>query len=856
MAVFPGSAIPSAVSDDYEIDNSVRFSEGASGGKLTFTQGTPTGNKAFTYSFWFKGKTDMAGINDNMDFTFLDAAATDNDFISMSRLNGKFQFALIGGTGSGGYLTTTEEFRDPASWYHMVIAVNTEESVAANRMKMYKNGVQITAFDTETYCAEDYVLQNFNTSGVSLRIGQEAGSYPGGAYMAEVYFIDGTQLAPSSFGELDSDTNQWKPLDSDDVKHAVTFGANGFFQKYNSSELDASFEDSSLGSTSTVTFEPTGGALTCDVLVVAGGGGGGNVVGGGGGAGGMRTSTGLVVSSATDVGVGAGGIGGGVGSAVNTNGIRSYFGTLISSGGGRGGSTNLGGSSAGGSGGSGGGGRAAGGSGNSGGYSPVEGYNGGGGSDGGGGGSYETGGGGGSSAVGAASGGSSGGNGGAGTSNDYRTGAGVSYAGGGGGGGTDSGGTGGSGGGGTGGAGVGGAAGDDGTVNTGGGGGGSRTGNGGAGGTGIVVVRYLASSAQATGGTITTYGAGASQYYVHSFTTANAREIHTITAEGDTYNQRPQPHDPAVGGDAHLIGPKQGTSVINFDGTGDYLTVPGSSDFSFTGDWTVEFWINIQSYSDHGTPLMLGTHDAAGEILLQTHTGGYVYYTVRNDSNTAQQGAFPSLGVNTWAHIALVRNGTNTLRLYQDGVQSTEVTSDISGTYGISDETLYIGRRPGGTYEFPGYLDCIRISNTARYPDGTTFTPPTTAFTNDGNTKLLIQSGTDGSQTFDDLSTGDHTITANGDVRWFAPKVGAGAMVFNGSDAYLSLSSSVGNSLIGGSGDWTIEGWVKWISGSSIFMEQGDNNERALQFWVQPDGDIQIYLSNTDGSWDFNNISG
>ena len=101
MAVFPGSAIPSAVSDDYEIDNSVRFSEGASGGKLTFTQGTPTGNKAFTYSFWFKGKTDMAGINDNMDFTFLDAAATDNDFISMSRLNGKFQFALIGGTGSG-----------------------------------------------------------------------------------------------------------------------------------------------------------------------------------------------------------------------------------------------------------------------------------------------------------------------------------------------------------------------------------------------------------------------------------------------------------------------------------------------------------------------------------------------------------------------------------------------------------------------------------------------------------------------------------------------------------------------------------------------------------------------------------
>jgi hypothetical protein len=61
-------------------------------------------------------------------------------------------------------------------------------------------------------------------------------------YLAEAYFIDGTQLAPSTFGELDSTTNQWKPLDSDDVKDAVTFGTNGFYQKYNSTELAASFD--------------------------------------------------------------------------------------------------------------------------------------------------------------------------------------------------------------------------------------------------------------------------------------------------------------------------------------------------------------------------------------------------------------------------------------------------------------------------------------------------------------------------------------------------------------------------------------------------------------------------------------
>ena len=214
----------------YNVPYSCRFDDGASGGKLTRTQGTPTGSKAFTYSFWFKGKTDMAGLNDNKDFTFLDASSTDNDFISMGRLNGKFSFALRGGTGDGGYLVTSEELRDPGAWYHMVIAVNTEETTASDRMRMYKNGTEITSFSTETNCAEDYVLQNFNTSGVSLRVGQEAGSYPGGAYMAETHFIDGQQLTPSSFGETNSDSNQWEAK-----QYTGTYGDNGFYLKFQDS---------------------------------------------------------------------------------------------------------------------------------------------------------------------------------------------------------------------------------------------------------------------------------------------------------------------------------------------------------------------------------------------------------------------------------------------------------------------------------------------------------------------------------------------------------------------------------------------------------------------------------------------
>ena len=52
-----------------------------------------------------------------------------------------------------------------------------------------------------------------------------------------------------------------------------------------------------------------------------------------------------------------------------------------------------------------------------------------------------------------------------------------------------------------------------------GGGGGSGFDDGGApGGSGVVIIRYQSTTQKATGGTVTTYGSGAGQYYVHTFT--------------------------------------------------------------------------------------------------------------------------------------------------------------------------------------------------------------------------------------------------------------------------------------------------------------------------------------------------
>ena len=232
MAIFPGSAIPSAVSD-YEIDNSVR---GDGTGYLERTPAVDGNRRTWTFSAWVK-------ISGNAESMFGTPFAYpymqwkfDPGSIEWIEYTGSYTFRLV----------TTQVFRDPSAWYHFVASVDTTQATASNRLKMYVNGEQITDFSTETYPAQDTELC-WSKSGEAQRV-LTGNTDPFEGYMAEVYSIDGTALTPSTFGELDSDTNQWKPLDSDDVKDAVTFGTNGFYQKYNSTELAASFADSSNSS--------------------------------------------------------------------------------------------------------------------------------------------------------------------------------------------------------------------------------------------------------------------------------------------------------------------------------------------------------------------------------------------------------------------------------------------------------------------------------------------------------------------------------------------------------------------------------------------------------------------------------
>jgi len=115
-------------------------------------------------------------------------------------------------------------FRDRSAWYHIVIACDTTQATASNRLKVYVNGEQVTSFSTATYPSQNTDLQ-INISGRTVRIGNSWSStdYYNGS-MSHIHFIDGTAYDASDFGEYDTN-GVWKIKTSP----SVTYGTNGFF---------------------------------------------------------------------------------------------------------------------------------------------------------------------------------------------------------------------------------------------------------------------------------------------------------------------------------------------------------------------------------------------------------------------------------------------------------------------------------------------------------------------------------------------------------------------------------------------------------------------------------------------------
>jgi hypothetical protein len=169
-----------------------------------------------------------------------------------------------GGTGSS--LQTNRKFRDYAAWYHIVVAIDTTQGTAANRIKIYVNGIQETSFSAETYPDQNdefKLMQNGQIFYIGAGHGGTTG-YGSQGYYADFYIIDGAQKAATDFGEFDEDSGIWKPK-----KYTGAFntgsGTNGAHYKFEGTAEgtggSATGIDSS-GNSNTMNFRNHNGGLT------------------------------------------------------------------------------------------------------------------------------------------------------------------------------------------------------------------------------------------------------------------------------------------------------------------------------------------------------------------------------------------------------------------------------------------------------------------------------------------------------------------------------------------------------------------------------------------------------------------
>jgi len=198
----------------HTINQSLRFEDGDSA-YLSRDPSSAGDRQKFTLSFWMK----RGNLSSTQDPFSAGASATDRFEVMLTASDNLQVYMNNGGTIE--QITTTQVFRDVSAWYHIVLAFDTTDGTAANRLKVYVNGSQVTSFSTYDMSTVNFSTPVNSTSNqyIGKRNYVDDRYYDG--YLAEFYNIDGTQLTPASFGETKDGI--WIPK-----AYSGSYGTNGF----------------------------------------------------------------------------------------------------------------------------------------------------------------------------------------------------------------------------------------------------------------------------------------------------------------------------------------------------------------------------------------------------------------------------------------------------------------------------------------------------------------------------------------------------------------------------------------------------------------------------------------------------
>ena len=202
--------------------------------------GAPTNAKKGTVSMWFKlSQNDSSSNNyyrlfvtgaDGNNRTDLNIVKPDAD-VDSNDTAGRLLFSHLVG-GSNYTWRTNRQLRDFSAYYHLVVAYDTTQASASDRVKIYINGEQETSLDNSATIPQDTDLF-FGNNSSAHHIGNSPHYSPRffQGLMAHFAYVDGTALTPTSFGETDSTSGIWKFK----PPSGVTWGNNGVHLKFENS---------------------------------------------------------------------------------------------------------------------------------------------------------------------------------------------------------------------------------------------------------------------------------------------------------------------------------------------------------------------------------------------------------------------------------------------------------------------------------------------------------------------------------------------------------------------------------------------------------------------------------------------
>ena len=173
-----------------------------------------------TLSMWFK-----RSVTDQEEYLFENYETSGNRFFVRLLSTGQLGMETLQGSSTVMQINTLNQFFDVGSWYHIVVGIDSTLATAADRVKVYINGVQQTSYTDETQPSQNQNMSINEGNPTYVTIGRKYGAsnYFNGS-MSQVIWIDGTQYAASTFGSTNSTSGEWTP----NAGPTVTYGTNGF----------------------------------------------------------------------------------------------------------------------------------------------------------------------------------------------------------------------------------------------------------------------------------------------------------------------------------------------------------------------------------------------------------------------------------------------------------------------------------------------------------------------------------------------------------------------------------------------------------------------------------------------------